>query len=206
MEEPVPHELRRGARVDALFAKLEAYDRSTAAHSHATALWCRRIAAHIGMTVQERDFVGLAGLLHDIGKIATPGAILLKPGPLDVREWEIIRSHPAQGALMLEEIPELRHVAPIVRAHHERHDGEGYPDRLHGASIPLAARIVAVADAYHSMISQRVYRKPFSVPQAAGVLRDGRGTQWDAPIVDALLACVHSSDSRGQRLRAAVGG
>jgi putative nucleotidyltransferase with HDIG domain len=196
MEEVAARELRRDVRVDALIVALEAYDVGSAMHSSATAMWCRRIAGELGLTLRERTFAALCGLLHDVGKIATPAAILLKPGPLDVREWEIIRSHPSEGARMLETIPSLREVAPIVRWHHERPDGEGYPDRLEGRSIPLLARVVSVADAYHAMISQRVYRKPYSSSQALAVLRDGRDTQWDAAAVDAMIACASTLDAR----------
>jgi putative nucleotidyltransferase with HDIG domain len=196
MEEFAPAELRRDPRVDALMASLEAHDAGSAAHSHATADWCARIAEQLGLTRHESAFAALGGLLHDIGKVATPHAILLKPGPLDVREWSVIRAHPAEGARMLAAIPSLRDVAGIVRAHHERFDGKGYPDRLQGTSIPFVARIVSVADAYHAMITQRVYRSPFSVAQALCVLREGRETQWDAHAVDALIACVRPQASR----------
>lgn len=192
MEEVAARELQRDVRVDALVARLESYDAGSAWHCHATALWSRRIAAELGLSLRERTFATLCGLLHDIGKISTPNAILLKPGPLEEHEWEIVRSHPAEGARMLEAVPSLREVAPIVRAHHERHDGCGYPDRLMGASIPLIARIVSVADGYHAMISQRVYRAPYSVAEALSVLRDGRDTQWAAPIVDAMIACART--------------
>jgi HD-GYP domain-containing protein (c-di-GMP phosphodiesterase class II) len=97
---------------------------------------------------------------------------------------------------MLESIPSLRDLAPIVRSHHERPDGCGYPDRLQGASIPVAARIVAVADAYHAMISQRMYRHPYSTGQALHVLREGSDTQWDGPIVNAMIASVRSKKNR----------
>ncbi len=194
-------DLTRDARTDALIARLEAYDFGTAAHSRSTAVWARRIAVQLGLTPRECNFAALCGLLHDIGKVSTPDAILLKPGPLDVREWEIMRSHPAEGARMLETIPALRDAAPIVRSHHERHDGEGYPDRLAGSRIPLTARIVSVADGYHSMISQRVYRKPYSSAEAIAVLRDGRGTQWDGNVVEAMIASVRMRDSHETRLR-----
>lgn len=196
MEDVADRDLRRDTRVDSLVGALEAYDLGSGLHSHATAFWCRRVAESLGMTSRESTFAALCGLLHDIGKVSTPSAILLKPGPLDTDEWEIIRSHSADGARMLAAIPSLREVAPIVRSHHERPDGYGYPDRLQGASIPLTARIVSVADAYHAMISQRVYRRPYSPAQALRVLREGSGTQWDGPIVNAMIASVRSKKRR----------
>jgi putative nucleotidyltransferase with HDIG domain len=196
MEDVADRNLRRDMRVDDLVGALEAYDVGAGLHSHATAYWCGRVAESLGMSAREVTFAALCGLLHDIGKISTPNEILLKAGPLDAHEWEIIRSHPVDGARMLESIPSLRELAPIVRSHHERPDGRGYPDRLQGASIPVAARIVAVADAYHAMISQRVYRHPYSPGQALHVLREGSETQWDGPIVNAMIASVRSKKRR----------
>jgi HD-GYP domain-containing protein (c-di-GMP phosphodiesterase class II) len=101
-----------------------------------------------------------------------------------------MRSHSERGAKILEQIPALREIAPVVRAHHERFDGLGYPDRLEGNAIPLAARIVAVADAFHAMISKRPYREAMSVSQAINNLMDGRGRQWDPRVVDMMISVV----------------
>jgi HD-GYP domain-containing protein (c-di-GMP phosphodiesterase class II) len=115
---------------------------------------------------------------------------LNKPGPLTNAEWEIMRSHSERSARILERIPSLHDLAPIVRAHHERFDGMGYPDRLTGNAIPLAARIVAVADSFNAMISKRPYREAMSVTQAINALMDGRGRQWDSAVVDVMLTVV----------------
>jgi HD-GYP domain-containing protein (c-di-GMP phosphodiesterase class II) len=137
----------------------------------------------------------LAGTLHDVGKIATPTELLLRPGPLSSDEWHVMRSHATIGARMLEKTATLRSFAPIVRAHHERFDGEGYPDRIRGEAIPLVARVVAVSDAFHAMISKRPYRQPISVPSAVRELRRGSGTQWDERVVEAMLSIVEPAGS-----------
>ena len=171
----------------ALLAMLSERDYGTCCHSKATAQWARRLATAIGCDAQTGEFVELCALLHDIGKISTPDTVLLKPEPLDSAEWEIMREHAAAGARILSQIPSLARCANVVRAHHERFDGTGYPDALAGTNIPLEARIVAVADAFHAMISDRPYRNAISPRQALEILSEGRGTQWDADVVDAML-------------------
>ena len=148
------------------------------------------VVASLGMGPDDQTFAALAGTLHDVGKIATPSAILLKPGPLEALEWEAMREHSAIGAKMLERIPSLRDLAPVVRAHHERIDGRGYPDALCGDGIPFVSRIVSVADSFHAMISKRPYREALTVPYALDELRAGVGTQWDRVIVDTMLEIV----------------
>jgi putative nucleotidyltransferase with HDIG domain len=133
------------------------------------------------------DFIALCALLHDIGKVSTPDSVLLKPGPLSSDEWDVMRDHAAAGARVLNQIPSLQRCAIVVRAHHERFDGSGYPDGLIGTTIPFEARVVAVADAFHAMISERPYRQPIAPRQALEILREGRGSQWDPAVVDAML-------------------
>jgi HD-GYP domain-containing protein (c-di-GMP phosphodiesterase class II) len=113
--------------------------------------------------------------------------VLLKPGPLSETEWDIMRDHAAAGQRILSQIPSLARCAQIVRGHHERYDGRGYPDRLVGENIPFEARVVAVADAFHAMISDRPYRKAIAPRRALEILRDGAGTQWDPIVVQAML-------------------
>jgi putative nucleotidyltransferase with HDIG domain len=137
--------------------------------------------------LEATGFIALCALLHDIGKISTPEYVLLKPAPLATDEWDIMRDHAAAGARILTQIPSLQRCAIVVRAHHERYDGGGYPDGLYGSSIPFEARVVAVADAFHAMISERPYRQPVTPRQALQILQDGRGSQWDADVVDAML-------------------
>jgi putative nucleotidyltransferase with HDIG domain len=172
---------------NALLAMLAERDFGTCCHSKATAEWTRRLAVAMGCESDTADFVTLCALLHDIGKISTPDTILLKNGPLDADEWDIMREHAASGARILNQIPSLQRCALVIRAHHERYDGAGYPDGLAGVSIPFEARIVAVADAFHAMISERPYRKPIAPRQALAILAEGSGTQWDPDVVDAML-------------------
>lgn len=174
--------------VESLLASLEARDLATCDHSRAVGLWGERIAAAMALPLAEQRFVGLCGTLHDIGKLATPKAILLKPGPLDEGEWVTMREHSVIGARLLDRVPSLRGCVPIVRAHHERVDGHGYPDRLSAEDIPLAARIIAVADAFHAMISDRPYRSAVPAQRALAILIEGRSIRWDATVVDAVLA------------------
>lgn len=176
--------------VSALVAAMDAADPLTGEHLRAVGSWCGRLAATLGLSAEAQRFANLCGTLHDIGKLSTPSAILCKPTALDDDEWVVMRGHARAGATVLERIPSLREVAPIVRAHHERIDGRGYPDGQRGGEIPLIARLVAAADAFHAMISRRPYRDPMSVPEAAEQLIAGRGTQWDAVVVDAIIGLV----------------
>jgi len=173
--------------ITALLAMLAERDYGTCCHSKATAEWARRLATAMECDAEATDFIELCALMHDIGKISTPDAVLLKPGSLSADEWDLMRDHSAAGARILNQIPSLQCCAIIVRAHHERFDGSGYPDGLYGERIPFEARVVAVADAFHAMISERPYRQPISPRQALQILQDGRGTQWDPDVVDAML-------------------
>ncbi|MEA2665040.1 MAG: hypothetical protein QOI11_1984 [Candidatus Eremiobacteraeota bacterium] len=185
--------------IDAVLTMLKARDEATCAHSHATGAWCRRLAEAMGLSAATTDMVVKAGILHDIGKIATPDAILFKAGPLDAAEWAIMQKHAEFGADILAELPALAVYAPIVRAHHERWDGQGYPNRLAGEETPFEARVVAVADAFHAMISNRPYRPAIAQREAMEILRDGRGTQWDPEVVDAMLTVLEAPRIAGRR-------
>jgi putative nucleotidyltransferase with HDIG domain len=182
-----PADLPGSAGTTALLAMLAERDFGTCCHSKATAEWARRLAVAMACDAETVDFIALCALLHDIGKISTPDHILLKPSPLSESEWDVMRDHAAAGARILNQIPSLHRCAIVVRAHHERYDGAGYPDGLFGSSIPFQARVVAVADAFHAMISERPYREPISPRQALSILADGRGTQWDSDVVEAMM-------------------
>ena len=173
--------------VTALLAMLAERDYGTCCHSKATAEWARRLARAMDCDPDTVEFIALCALLHDVGKISTPDEVLLKPGPLAPAEWDIMRDHSAAGARILNQVPSLQRCSLVVRAHHERFDGGGYPDGLVGTSIPFEARVVAVADAFHAMISERPYRKPIPPRQALKILEEGRGSQWDPGVVDAML-------------------
>ncbi|MGH7757486.1 MAG: HD-GYP domain-containing protein, partial [Vulcanimicrobiaceae bacterium] len=210
VREWVPEPAVRVAQSDlvvTLLSTLESHDEGTSAHSRAVGAWCAQLAKLLGMTTPMQEFVSTCGMVHDIGKLVTPTEILLKPGALDDAEWVVMRAHAAAGAQMLERIPPLRETAGVVRAHHERIDGRGYPDQLSGDGIPLPARMVAVADAFHSMISTRPYRQALSIPAAIQIIRDGRGTQWDSGVVDAMLDYIVPKTSKGAAsIGYAVGG
>lgn len=180
------------ARIDQLISKLELDDPPTAEHSRAVSLWCARIAKRMALTADDAIFVKRGGLIHDIGKMETPKEILHAPRALNDREWEIMQQHPAQGAAIVAQLPELRSFVGVVRGHHERFDGKGYPDRLTGSDISIAARIVTVADSFNAMIAQRPYRRPFSPTVALEELKRHRGTQFDPRVVEAMIEVVRT--------------
>lgn len=177
----------RSETTEALLAMLGERDSQTCCHSKATGEWARRLCTAMGLAKELSEFIELCALLHDIGKISTPESILNKPGPLTSAEWDVMRDHSAAGQRILDQIPTLSRCSLIVRAHHERWDGLGYPDALVGENIPFEARVVAVADAFHAMISDRPYRKAIPPRRALEILQSGRGTQWDPLIVDSML-------------------
>ena len=182
----------------ALLAMLGERDAATCCHSRATGEWARRLCAAMAIPPESAELIKLCAVLHDIGKISTPEAILFKPGAFTEEEWVIMRDHSAAGQRVLDQIPTLAKCALIVRAHHERWDGAGYPDGLAGENIPFEARVVAVADAFHAMISERPYRKAIPPRQALEILEAGRGTQWDAAVVDAMLGLFRKSRERSE--------
>ncbi|HTW82438.1 MAG TPA: HD-GYP domain-containing protein [Candidatus Sulfotelmatobacter sp.] len=188
-----------GQVLDGVLAMLKARDEATCAHSHATGAWCRRLAEQLNLSASASDFIVKAGILHDIGKIGTPDDILFKPSTLTPDEWKVMQRHAEFGAQILSELPALAPYAPIVRAHHERWDGRGYPYGLKGEEIPFEARVVAVADAFHAMISARPYRPAIGQREAMAILREGRGTQWDASVVDAMIEMLEAPRTRGRR-------
>ena len=132
-------------------------------------------------------------MLHDVGKIGIPETVLKKPGKLDDDEWQIMKQHPTIGVdKVLSPNVALREFIPIVKYHHERLDGKGYPEGLKGEEIPLEARIVSVADAYHALVSDRPYRKGMSVEKACSILQEGAGVQWDSDLVRQFIAIAPS--------------
>jgi HD-GYP domain-containing protein (c-di-GMP phosphodiesterase class II) len=144
------------------------------------------VGHELGMATEQLDELSRAAELHDIGKVAIPDAILSKPGPLDAGEWAFMRRHTVIGERILGAAPALRPVARLVRASHERWDGDGYPDGLRNVEIPLGARIVAVCDAYHAMTSERPYRDAVTPAEALAELRECAGTQFDPDVVEAF--------------------
>jgi putative nucleotidyltransferase with HDIG domain len=176
--------------IDGLLTRLDQADVLTAEHSRAVASWCARLAKRLGASKEEIVHLGRAGLVHDIGKVSTPIAILTAPRSLDDAEMAIMRQHSAAGALIVRDVPLIANLTPAVRSHHERFDGAGYPDGLKWESIPREARIVAVADSFNAMIGRRPYRPPLAPSVALEQLVEGRGSQFDPDIVDAMIDVV----------------
>ena len=179
------------ARADHLAptSAVDAKDQYTRGHSDRVARIAVRLAQELGCDIQTRKTLYLAGLLHDIGKIGIDGKVLGKAGPLSPAEYEHIKQHAEIGHRILYDLPKLHDVLQVVRHHHESWDGGGYPDGLDGERIPLAARIVAVADAFDAMSSDRPYRKAMSDHQVDRILGDGAGRQWDPRVIDAYFRC-----------------
>ena len=172
--------------VEALVSLLEARSQGTRDHIHSVSRWAVRLAVALGVDAQQTHLVGLAGRLHDIGKVGLPDDLLQNADHLTEEERARVRSHAVLGAATVSSMPTLRPLAPLIRAHHERWDGKGYPDGLAMQAIPLGARILAVADAYSVMTADRPNR-PASRPSAAfAELRRCSGTQFDPHVVDAL--------------------
>jgi two-component system cell cycle response regulator len=163
-------------------------DRALGQHASDVADLAEPVARRLGLTDDELRRVRQVAELHDVGKFAIPDAILDKPGPLTADEWELVRRHPIVGQRIVAAAPALADVAELVRATHERFDGDGYPDSLAGEDIPLVARIIAVCDAFDAMTSTRPYRRALSVEEALAELRRCAGTQFDPAVVAAFLA------------------
>ncbi len=172
----------------ALTSTLEAKDDYTACHGEDVAGLAERVAVRMKLPRGQARDVHYAAMLHDIGKVAVPSEILLKPGPLTDDEWTTMRTHAAVGGDLVARIDAFAHLAPAVRASHERWDGGGYPDGLAGAAIPLAARIIAACDTYDAIVTDRPYRPGRSAAEACAELRCVAGSQLDPDVVDALLA------------------
>jgi HD-GYP domain-containing protein (c-di-GMP phosphodiesterase class II) len=170
-----------------LSSAVEAKDNYTAIHGQDVAGLAESVALAMGMTSTQARDVRYAAMLHDVGKIAVPNEILLKPGPLEEEEWQVMRSHAAVGGELVARIDAFAHLAPAVRASHERFDGGGYPDGLAGERIPLAARIIAACDTYDAIITDRPYR-PARTPEEAHIeLQRVAGSQLDSGVVEVLL-------------------
>jgi diguanylate cyclase (GGDEF)-like protein len=163
-------------------------------HSSQVAELAARVARRMGVGGEEVDEISVAAQLHDIGKIGIPDATLNKPSPLSESEWEFIRNHTILGERILHGAPALRPAARLVRASHERWDGDGYPDRLRSEEIPLGARVVSVCDAYEAMTADRSYRTAIPPARARQELRRCSGAQFDPAVVDALLSVIESDE------------
>jgi HD-GYP domain-containing protein (c-di-GMP phosphodiesterase class II) len=177
----------------ALASTVEAKDDYTASHGEDVAEHVERIALRMSLSSAQARDARYAAMLHDIGKVAVPSEILLKPGPLTDEEWTVMRGHAAIGGELVRRIDAFAHLAPAVRASHERWDGNGYPDGLAGEAIPLVARIIAACDTYDAIITDRPYRPARSPREARAELRRVAGTQLDPGVVDAVLDALERS-------------
>jgi len=193
------------ASVKALAAAVDARDPYTRSHSARVAALARTIADEMRLSSDQLRRVQLGALLHDIGKIGVPDAILNKPGPLSADEWVIMRTHPAVGGSILAAVEPLRDLVPIVRAHHERFDGAGYPEKLAGDSVPIEAYVVAAADAFEVIVSRRAYKQAQSVEFACAELVRCRGTQFHPDVVDAFLRVIDRDRQHGAAYLRRVG-
>lgn len=169
---------------------LKKQDQGTASHSIRVAQIAEALAKKMKLSQKEIEKIKLSGRLHDLGKIYIPEEILNKPGPLTDKEYKYMKKHPGIGRKIIEKFPEYQKEASLVRHHHEWFNGNGYPKGLSKYDIPLGSRIIALADAYDAMTSDRVYRKALSKEEALKRIRDGQGTQFDPIIADAFMQIV----------------
>jgi diguanylate cyclase (GGDEF)-like protein len=189
------------ATVIGLAEALDLRDTGRTGHSQAVGRLCELIATELGLPPERVERVRLAGVLHDVGKIGVPDCLVTTPGPLDADQWQGTRTHPEVAARLLAN-PEFDDLRPWILAHHERPDGKGYPAGTAGESIPIEARILAVADAYEAMTADRAYRAPLGDQSARAELEAGAGSQFDAQVVAALLSALSRSERTASLLRA----
>ena len=180
-----------------LAAAVEAKDKYTEKHTHRVAETARHVGMKLGLPERALDALYRGGIIHDIGKIGVPDAILLKPGPLAGDEIRIMRAHTTIGESIVRPLRSGANLLPIIRNHHERFDGNGYPDELAGRAIPRLARIVAVCDSYDALVTDRPYRKARSVDEAIATLADGAGKQWDPEVVEVLVGELSAISALG---------
>ena len=181
--------------IESLNATVDAKDPYTAGHSARVQSVALAVASELGLGRESLDAIRFGGLFHDIGKIAVSDSILTKPTKLDDEEYAVIKRHPADGAEIVSHFSRLRDAVPIIRHHHERWDGKGYPDRISGDAIPTEACIVGLADAWDAMTTDRPYRQALSMDEAAAEVRRCRGTQFSPAVVDAFFAAFRRRPS-----------
>jgi putative nucleotidyltransferase with HDIG domain len=190
------HELRTAyiQTIGALAEAVDAKDAYTRGHSERVGVYASRIARQMDLRKEMIENIYIAGLLHDVGKIGIPDAIITKPDRLDPEEYAMIQQHPEIGAKILEPVEFLRNVVPCVRHHHEWYDGSrrGYPDRLQGDSIPLPSRVILVADTVEAMTSDRPYRKALPLEVVVSEIHKFRGSQFDPRVADAFLVLLEN--------------
>jgi HD-GYP domain-containing protein (c-di-GMP phosphodiesterase class II) len=198
------HELRRSyvLTVRALASAVEARDAYTARHAERVAAYGLRLADTYGLRLGDEPEVEFGFLLHDAGKVAVPDAILFKPGRLTNAERLIIEQHPVTGSEIVRDIEFLGAARDVIRHHHERWDGTGYPDRLAGEAIPISARIFAVVDTLDALTTNRPYRRASSIAQARSIILQAVGTHFDPRVIEAFKAVP---DGDIERIRLEIG-
>jgi ribonuclease P protein subunit RPR2 len=189
------------ATMTSLARVIEAKDTTTKGHLERTQAYGIALARRIDPTLVETPVLGYGFFLHDIGKVGVPEAILCKEGPLSPQEWDVMRTHPAIGAEIVAPMGFLSETVTLIRHHHERFDGTGYPDGLAGDEIPLTARIFAVADSFDAMTSDRPYRDSIGIERALNEIRGGSGTQFDPEVVRTFVEMVERDPGSAPELQ-----
>jgi len=197
-------ELRRSymLTVRALASAVEARDAYTGRHAERVAAYGLALGEVYGMALGDDPEIEFGFLLHDAGKVAVPDAILFKPGPLTAAERLVMQQHPVTGSEIVREIDFLGAARDVIRSHHERWDGSGYPDGLAGVDIPVSARVFAVADTLDALTTRRPYREPSSIADARRIIEAGRGTHFDPDVIVAFRALP---DSAIETIRTRIG-
>ena len=190
--------------LNALVTAVDNKDRYTRRHSEDVLAYSLHIAKQLGLDPETQRTMQVAALLHDVGKIGVPDRILRKPGKLTDEEYQAIQQHPVMGAVIVGAVPGFEETLDVVRHHHERWDGKGYPFGLTGRETPLLARLMAVADAFSAMTTDRPYRKGMEREKALRILEEGAGTQWDPDCVQALLDAYRPAEKRRKELARAA--
>lgn len=179
--------------IQTLTAAIEAKDKYTEGHSKRVEMYAEKIAQKLKLPSSKIESIKVAALLHDIGKIGIEDFILRKPQSLSEEEWEKIRQHPNIGLKILEDVDFSDNVKEFIKSHHERYDGKGYPQGLKGSEIPIEAYIIAAADAYDALTSDRPYRKAFTPQEALDIIKQNKGTQFHPLVADALVSVVQEN-------------
>jgi putative nucleotidyltransferase with HDIG domain len=196
--------LRYMDTIEALRQAVDARDIYTRGHSDRVAYYAMEVGKALDLSSEELETLRIGGIFHDIGKIGTADDILLKYDKLSDAELKEIQKHPLKGARILSAVSMFKDVVPVVKCHHERIDGTGYPEGLSGESIPLLARIISVADAFDAMMSDRIYRSRLNIDQARQQLLNGAGTQFDAYIVSVFINIIDRMTEEGMLTEAAA--
>jgi putative two-component system response regulator len=190
-------ELEHASKViEGIAVVVESRDRYTGSHCKRLGLYAARIGRHLKLGEEDLRILQLGGVLHDLGKIAVPDAVLNKPGKLTAEEYDIMKSHSAVGSELLRNLRTLERVLPLVRHHHEKLDGSGYPDRIGGKEIPLLVRITSVVDVFDALHTRRPYKDPFPLEKCFSILKEEtRRGWWDPEVVDALQKVILQEDA-----------